>query len=239
MVSAIPFFYADLIARIVPGAIALALLALTTFEVPQQWILPTTLPAHVVLIPVLYAGVAYVIGTVLEVALSRPLECLYELAFTAAARTHAWSDGARDNRTARTARELSRATFGQFIVGTPDSENQAIAHVVRFHSEAKMCAATAFLVVAAIGLAFIDWASGVALVRPEGHNVFRLWLLIPALVLLVYSAHQRLESRARFVIRAIDRVAADKPSSTWSVLRDQVRALGADPPAPANDRSGR
>ncbi|HEX9365017.1 MAG TPA: hypothetical protein VF921_00235 [Vicinamibacterales bacterium] len=74
--NSIPFFYYDLTARIAPGMLAIALLRLTTFGFPPPW---RAWPAlhyalgQPVLLPLIYGGVAYLIGMVLDVMLGQML----------------------------------------------------------------------------------------------------------------------------------------------------------------------
>lgn len=227
-IDAIPFFYADLIARMIPGAISLALLRLIALKPPQPWADFSTGSGNAVLLPLLYAGMAYVIGTVLEVLLSRPLESIYVCAFTSAAKTHAWTYELPQGKTTsdtRTAEFLSRASFGQLIVATADKESQVVAHLVRFHSEAKMCFTVSWLFVGFLALTFIQKCVDAAIIKPLDHNIVWLFILLLSIPVLVYVTYERLKSRARFILRAIERLAGENRSGALVTLRDQLRSF--------------
>jgi hypothetical protein len=231
MGRAIPFFYADLIARMVPGAVALALVQLANLQLPTAWTPPSFGGADPVLLPIIYGGMAYVVGTLLEVTLSAPLEFIYHRAFTCAASTHAWSDAvtltkstdwrSRFRRFLRTlfclkiatqASHLSRASFGHLIVAVTDREQQAVPHLIRFHSEAKMCAGILTLVlVTAVFVGPADWYG----------------ILAVSVAVLAYTTFQRLLSRARFVIRTIDRLAEPNGADGATRLRKEICEFGA------------
>jgi len=227
MAASIPFFYADLIARMIPGAVFLALIRLTALETPEPWA-ESIGPGDTVLVPLIYAGLAYLIGTALEVLLSRPLERIYIRAFKAASRTYAWTYDVPKNQATipvRTAEQLSRASFGPLIVGASEKESQTISHVVRFHSEAKMCfgISVVFLTVLLVQ-ALDDWL-GVQLMRTfEQDDIWRS-ILVMGFPLLLYCTYQRLESRARFILRAVERLGGEWESTALLSLRDELRAF--------------
>lgn len=70
----IPFFRYDILARIVPGALTLAVLAFAGVELPPVWAdlfrgntSGSPIPGSAVLVPLVCAGVCYVIGVLYEV----------------------------------------------------------------------------------------------------------------------------------------------------------------------------
>ena len=83
MGNTIPYFYADLIARMVPGSVLISLIGITTLPMPKPWVdfISNLGSAQAVLIPILLAGLAYVLGTVLEALLNPILEKIYIFAF--------------------------------------------------------------------------------------------------------------------------------------------------------------
>ena len=211
----------------IPGAVSLALLRLTTLKLPQPWAEFSTGSGDAVLLPLLYAGLAYMIGTVLEVLLNPPLERIYVRAFASASKTHAWIHDASQhaNREVKSAEYLSRASFGQLIVATSEKENQIISHIVRFHSEAKMCFAVSALLSGFLALVAIQTGSCIAVIKPVEHNIVWCFILVLVIPALVYATYNRLESRARFMLRAIERLADENGSPALITLRNQLRAF--------------
>ncbi|MCX5889442.1 MAG: hypothetical protein NTY36_08315 [Deltaproteobacteria bacterium] len=231
MINAIPFFYADLIARMIPGAISLALLGLTTFEPLHPWAEFNMMSGMAIILPVFYAGQAYVIGTILEVLLSRPLEILYICAFNNASKTYSWTYEGPQNmqKVKKSAKELSRASFGYLIAAISKKESEIISHIVRFHSEAKMCFSVLCLFLVFLLAIIVQKSSDVSIIRPISNNIAWLFILILAIFALFYGTLQRLASRSRFILRGIERLADEEESSennhkssSLMELRDQL-----------------
>ena len=100
----------------VPGGFLLALLRVFPFPLPDGWVDIADVPANPVAVPALLLGVAYVLGTVLEIITSRRLEAIFIAAFGSAATTYPWRPGTPKVDAARiSAKDLSRASFGYLI----------------------------------------------------------------------------------------------------------------------------
>jgi hypothetical protein len=99
--------------------------------------------------PLIFAGLAYMIGTIFEVLLNPILETLFAGAFSKALKTHSWGsddeETQQDEADYKDIKDLSRAAFGLLIVTTNDSEREAVSHLIRFHSEAKMTFTVAWI----------------------------------------------------------------------------------------------
>jgi hypothetical protein len=225
MGSAIPFFYADLIARVIPGAAVLALLQLTNLVAPLPWRFPDFGSAEPVVVPLLYGGLAYVIGGAFEFLSSGLLESLYVSAFRRASKTFPWTYSPKpEGGKTREARDLSRASFGHLIVNISGKETQAISHVIRFHSEAKMCFALSFILAAFFVAIIVDsfLPGDVIVAEIDGSGVW-LVILVLTIPVMFFCAYQRLVGRARFVLRAIERLASEEEFTSFQSLRDELR----------------
>jgi len=230
MGKTIPYFYADLIARMVSGAVLISLIGITALHMPKPWvdfICNLDSAAQAVMIPILFAGLAYVLGTVLEALLNSILDKIYIHAFGSASKKYSPlyqkpNDVQMEN--IRSAKDLSRASFGHLIVSPSDHEKQAIPHIVRFHSEAKMGFSSAIILCAFLVLTIADKYTTYQLIRRDIENA-SLWLFIIGFTILalVATTYQRLQSRAWFVIRTIERSAAEENSSKASKeLRNEL-----------------
>ena len=230
MGKTIPYFYGDLIARMVPGTILVALIKITALPTPQPWtdFMRSLGNAHAVIVPILLAGLVYVLGTVLEALLSSILERYFVFAFTKASSKYTplypIPDYIKD-LDVKKAVDLSRASFGHLIASPSDSEKQAIPHLVRFHAEAKMCFSSAIVLVA-----FLVLATALKLTNHQWLlNIEKasLWLsiMVLAVPVLAYTAYQRLQSRALYVFRSIERSVAEKEVEATKKLRDDLLAL--------------
>lgn len=235
MFKTIPFFYADLIARMIPGAVFLALLQLTTLKPPSGWVELRKIEGAAVFIPLLYLGLTYLLGTILEAGLSHFLERFYIWEFTRACRNHAWlqcvtrdqTQGATKDETQCDLAYLSRATFGYFIVASEESENQVVSHLVRFHSEAKMCFSILFLLFAFLLLNIICMFFDCVILRAIDEKEVWFGFQLLGIIILLYTTHQRLSGRARFILRAVDRFSSEKRSLVITRLHDQLQSCGA------------
>ena len=234
MGNTIPYFYADLIARVVPGSVLISLIGITTLPMPKPWVdfISNLGSAQAVLIPILLAGLAYVLGTVLEALLNPILEKIYIFAFNRALSRKIYSrlyqmPNNVEIKEIRSAKELSRASFGHLISSPSDREKQSIPHIVRFHSEAKMCFSTVIILCAFLVLAVANKYTTCQLISNEIVSA-SVWLLIIVFIIvaLVATTYQRLRTRALFVMRTIERSAAEEDSSmATKLLRDELLAF--------------
>ena len=232
MENTIPYFYADLTARMVPGAVLISLIRITTLPIPKPWIdfICSLGSAQAVIIPILFAGLAYVLGTVLEALLNSILEKMYILAFGCALRNKYSRLYQEPNEVKieniRSAKDFSRASFGHLISSPSDHEKQAIPHIVRFHSEAKMCFSSVIVLCAFLVLAIVDKYTNHQLIRDIENAPLWLFIIVLTVLVLVFTTYQRLQSRALFVTRTIERSAAEKDSSeATKALRDELLAF--------------
>jgi hypothetical protein len=214
----------------VPGTVLIALIRITTFPMPKPWtdFISSLGSAQAVIVPILFAGLVYVLGTVLEALLSSILEHFYILAFGRAPKKYSplysiSNDVKKDN--IRSAKDLSRSSFGHLITSPSDYEKQAIPHIVRFHSEAKMCFSTVMVLFAFLALTIADkYTNHQLIINIENAS---LWLLIMILTIpaLIHTTYQRLQSRAWFILRTIERSVAEKDSEATKKLRDELLAF--------------
>ena len=230
MSSVIPFFYADLIARIIPGTVCLALLRLTTLKPPSEWsnFISGTSPAHTVILPLVYAGLAYLIGTVLETILNRWLENAYICAFKSVSREYPWTGPKAPAIGGRSAKNLSRATIGYLLVLASEKEVQAVSQINRFHSEAKMCHTIFWILIAFLLLVLPFRPVRTGLLANPATGAVALLGAFALLLALLCVTWERQRSRARFVFRTIDRLGSDGHIGILRQLRSELQALTAN-----------
>lgn len=224
----IPYFYTDLIARMVPGTVLIALVSITTLPVPKQWvaIFERLGSAQGVMVPILFAGLAYVSGTVLASLLSYLLEWCHIVPFKCALKKHT----TRYKRTSgdsekprREAKELLREAFGYLITSDLDDEKQAIPHLLRYHSEGKMCFSSMIILSAFLVLAIVD-NSSYQLIRDVGIDyTWLLTILFLTILSLLYTTYEKLRDRVTFMVKTIERsVATDGSRRTAKGIRDEL-----------------
>jgi hypothetical protein len=210
------------------------ILTITTLATPKSLVDAVKLlgSAQAVIIPILFAGLVYLLGTILEALLSSILERVYIHAFGRALRKrysplyHYQKQNEVKTDNIRSAKDLSRATHGHLISSPSEYEKQAIPHIVRFHSEAKMCFSSGIVLFGLLVLAIADnYADRQLIINIEGAS---LWLCIIAVTILALLAtsYQRLQSRAWFIARTIERSAAETDSPEFTrALRDELLAF--------------
>ena len=149
--SGIPFFYYDIVARIFPGGITLAILAFTVDDIrrllsgPESW--------KAALVPLALTGASYMIGVLFEVLFPDWLVWTWvsDRAFKAVAEEYPWSEKMKrpdPNSRSKSRAFRDQAWFDLILAGKKD-EAQAFAHALRFWAEAKMCLHSFLPVVAA------------------------------------------------------------------------------------------
>jgi hypothetical protein len=137
----IPFFYYDIIARMLPGGITLAVLALAVPEIrglvsgAEAW--------KAAVVPIALAAASYMIGVLFEAVYPDWLiwKWVGDMTFKSAAKEYHWQgktqkpdlDDLKESRTFR-----DEAWFDLVLAGKRD-EAQAFVHALRFWAEAKMC----------------------------------------------------------------------------------------------------
>jgi len=224
MGKTIPYFYADLIARIVPGTVLIALVSITTLPIPKPWVdfVNSSVSGKAVIVPILFAGLAYVFGTILEALLSSALEWFYCFTFDRALREKYTPLYPENNDTEqkdiRPAKDLSRASYGHLICASTDNEKLAIPHIVRFHSEAKMCFSSATILFIFILLALAHKCSCLHLIKHIDNALIWLFIIVFTVPVLLLTTYQRLQSRAWFITRTIERSAAEDGSEATKTL---------------------
>lgn len=222
--KSIPFFYADLIARMFPGGVFLALSLISTLEIPSSWsdfCNAGKMAGSVVMCPLIFAGLAYIVGTLLEVLLSSRLEKKYIKAFKKTLKTHAWiTESAKRIVEPRPTKNLSRATFGLLIVPGTDKEREAASHLIRFHSEAKMTYSLTWIFGIFIPIILLDTCFNFNIIYEQFYWILIFIILIP---LLLKVTKHRLESRARFVLRTIELLEQEKEEENISKLLDELK----------------
>lgn len=221
------FVYFDLFARLVPGTILLALVKLTNLTIPKPWkeVMSGLGPAQPVLVPILFIGLAYVVGMALEVLLSAVLGRFNILAFSSALTKYTpiyAASKAVKQGTPRPARELARASSGYLLSAPLDNEKPAILYISRFYTESKMCFSLVIVLFAFIALSIANNF----LYHPIMMNIDHIfpWLLIMllAIPILLYIAYQRLQNRAWFILRTIERSATEQECEANKMLRDEL-----------------
>jgi hypothetical protein len=221
MSNAIPFFYTDLIARMIPGAFFLALVSLMPLELPGRWstFMAQNSTAHAVVIPLVYAAIIYAIGTVIETALGPFLERIYICAFRSASMEYSWTSLNGNDRPCRPAKDLSRATIGNITIFS-ENEKNAVAQIFRFHSEAKMCWSISLILFAFA--VFVSLPYNLFECKPS--FIYKSLIIFSA-ISLVWITWERLKSRARMVFRMTDRLGEKQESDSYIKLRYELMAL--------------
>lgn len=230
----IPYFYVDLIARMVPGAVMLLLLKFSPLVPSNIW--PTEISgsehADVVIIPILFACLSYVIGTVFETLLAPRLENKQICEFEKAARDYAWTyamprEGESEKQIKNIfekSEHLSRASFNYLAVYKSEAERAVMSHIMRTHAEAKMCYSLSlilafFSIVILVCLKLDFWT----MPGSKKNAIVAFIVLCIAAIGLWFTISTRLKNRGLFAFRAIERFAADKEASqTVRTLRDQL-----------------
>ncbi len=145
MGDVIPFFYYDILARIIPGVMVLAVLRYGGLRMPEAWGSLFTVGWGTVIAPLVIAGTAYVIGVLLEVTWYIPgFRCVAELvsnrAFQSAHDNYMWlNPGSRpDSRGGQRLKPFRDAAWDWLILeGT--EKPLVFAHAHRFQAEMKLC----------------------------------------------------------------------------------------------------
>ena len=170
-------------------------------------------------------------GTVLEALLNSILEKIYIFAFSRAlsnnySRLYQEPNELKVENNIRSPKDLSRASFGHLISSPSDHGKQAIPHLVRYHSEAKMCFSSVIILCAFLVFAIADKFTTYQLIRDIENAWLWLFVILFTILVLLGTTHQKLKTRAWFVMRTIERSAAENDSSEANkALRDELLAF--------------
>src|SRR5690349_1222824 len=137
--ESIPFFYYDIVARIIPGGILLAIVLLrqpelrTFFSGEESW--------KTAAVPLAMAGASYMIGVLFEVFFSDWLfwRRVSDVSFRKAVASHNWSSRMRKPKpkVKEAARRYRREAWSYLVLAGKRDDAQAFAHAHRFWAEAK------------------------------------------------------------------------------------------------------
>jgi hypothetical protein len=210
----IPFFYHDLLARIVPGAVFIGFLALTDVRIPTVWSrwLSDDGFAQKVLSPLIYSGAAYLIGLIYEAFLNPLFDAWFVGdVFTRAVRTTALLDKPTQlpngNEGDSDPTQLARRCISVFHEIATRDRSPEFEHVTRFHAEGKMffflaCVLSSF----ALGDVVSRILSLIFVCQPPvcipDSYAFRIIVAL-AILVSVHAATQRFERRCLQIVRFI------------------------------------
>lgn len=139
--ESIPFFYYDIVARIIPGGLVVAILALTQPEVStffsggESW--------KTAAVPLALAGASYMVGVLLEVLFSDWgfWEGVGDESFQLAIGNYSWSSTMPKPKLddLEQSRRYRNKAWSYLVLAGKEDQAQAFAHAHRFWAEAKMC----------------------------------------------------------------------------------------------------
>lgn len=137
--NAIPFFYYDIVARIFPGGITLAVFALARPEIlglasgTEGW--------KTVVVPITLAAAAYMAGVLFEAITpdGRVWRWISDKTFESAAEEYSWKGQKPDLQKLEDSRKFREEAWFDLILAGERDEAQAFAHALRMWAEAKMC----------------------------------------------------------------------------------------------------
>ena len=144
----IPYFYYDIIARMIPGAATLYVLAATPirFSSPISGLLTGTENWKGVVTMLALAGAAYTIGVFYESLFFLPLFSKYKIYFQQKAMIHAirkyeWNDSALKMKAESCPKNFCTSAWENLVVlgGKEPEMKPLFAHCHRFQAEAKLC----------------------------------------------------------------------------------------------------
>lgn len=145
MGDVIPFFYHDILARIIPGAMVLAVLRYGGLRIPEAWTRLLTGGWGTVIAPLVLAGTTYVIGVLFEAtsnlpALARLLERVSNRAFKDAFEGYEWLNPAScpDLKQGGELKRFRHAAW-DWLTLKGEEKPLAFAHAHRFQAEMKLC----------------------------------------------------------------------------------------------------
>lgn len=225
----IPFFYSDLLARILPGAFAIALFKLTELTTPRpwtEWMSSLDGSAQTVLLPILLGGIAYAVGTLSSAITGWPLGWCYDRSFGSVARRYDWSKASPSNPTGGySVGRLSRWAVRVFHARAGDLGSDEVHHVIRFHAAAKMFANSLIVLSLFLLLVVADMIVGGGILRQMDHGTAWLVIALTALVLLALAAHLRLRRRAEQILRYLDFSNEVKEDDRLNELQAELELL--------------
>ncbi len=231
MSKIIPWFYSDLLSRIAPGALSLALLGLaipTAGKEFSEWLSGTCGSANVVLAPLVYVGIAYVIGLLYETYLNPVTDrTVFRWAFRTALKMVPLKTPCTRSTQDPTLKDLTHRSVAVFHVVTTERKSAEFDHVTRFHAEGKMfffmlLPLIAFTLLIASGAVAPDWLT------PQYVGVFFV-----ALPLCGLSSFLRFRRRSIQIIRFFEHYeSVETESYTDKLLQVQTEirryAAGSD-----------
>jgi hypothetical protein len=145
MGDVIPFFYYDILARIIPGVMVLAVLRCGGLRMPEVWGSLLTVRWGTVMAPLAIAGAAYVIGVLLEAIWYIPGfrqldEWVSNQAFDDAFREYKWLNPAPrpDSKVGEGLKRFPDAAWERLTLEGAEKP-LVFAHAHRFQAEMKLC----------------------------------------------------------------------------------------------------
>ncbi len=230
-----PYFYFDVVARIIPGAFALTVLM--TRVIPsftkELWkyvngenisILASFVAAAVCI------SCAYVVGIVFEalagtIILRIPVDGIVDFSFWSAARMKTWHypTGPMEPRDATTSiRELRFNTWNWFVHQGSPQWRDAFSHAHRFQAESKLCLFSSIVAISWLMLTLRGASPGFSL-----HHERLTAATIAALGLLAHLQRER--RRWQQVMASIDELNAQsqKPNTSLQASLERLKSPGS------------
>lgn len=145
MGGVIPFFYYDILARIMPGIMVLAVLRYGGLRMPEAWGNLLTGGWGAVIAPLVVAGAAYVIGVLLEAGWYMPgfswvAERMSNRAFQSAYNNYTWlNPSSHPDLKGREGLKPFRHAAWDWLILKGAEKPLIFAHAHRFQAEMKLC----------------------------------------------------------------------------------------------------
>jgi hypothetical protein len=178
----IPYFYYDIVARMIPGATTLYVLALSGVRIPPviSSLLTGTDAWKGIATALALGGAAYAVGVLSEALFFFPLLYRYKKyaqkkAIVRAINNYPWKDNClRD--TAKKDESFCRQAWEEIVVcgSTESSMRSLFAHCHRFQAESKLCQHLLVPVLLYVGTA-VSWKSWPRIALGVSAFVFLIW----------------------------------------------------------------
>jgi hypothetical protein len=176
----LPFFYYDIIARIIPGALMIAALRFAGARLPAEWtwMFQGGQAWENVVAGLICAGAAYVLGVIMEVIFATPLEWLTNTTFKRAFDSYVWRrDWFKPRLSSSNDCRNYRRHSWNWATLRGAHEPLAFAHAHRFQAETRLCAysmlpALVFTIASVSGGRFCNFCSLPCIALPLGGIFF-------------------------------------------------------------------
>ncbi len=137
----LPFFYYDIIARIIPGALLIASLRSAGAKLPSEWawVFQGAEAWKNLVAALVCAGAAYMIGVLMEVVFSSPLDLLSRKAFESAFQSYEWRKSWFRPALKGEDYVKYRRHLWNWLTLKGAHDPRAFAHAHRFQAETRLC----------------------------------------------------------------------------------------------------